>query len=250
MSERIISDIEVTVFAKETDIDSKNQKMIEERNQILTELGFKDYPALTGEDDFWLFYERYTFPKEDHDRIKAIVDRHEDSRYKNNSVTVSMDCLYAYEEAGSISLNSRVRISDPCYDMETWCAGSLVNVLPGTYRCFYQHTGEGRVAAIKVVHQDYDSTEPTEIIPDIDVGVDSGMCGIYDEDYFRENCQDENWYERICELNDAETFDDEAFVSSSGYGDGGYDCFVARNADGYIVSIGIVYIGFGEDEES
>ena len=251
MSERtIITDIKVTIFARETDIASKNQKRIEERNEILTELGFKDYPALTGEDDFWLFYERYTFPKEDHDRIKAIVDRHEDSRYKNNSVTVSMDCLYAYEEVGTISLNSRVRISDPCYDMDTWCAGSLENVLPGTYRCFYQRTGEGRVAAIKVTHEDYSSEEyePDEL-QNIDVGVDSGECGIYDEDYFAKNCKDKEWYESTFVQRDAMPLDDKAFISSSGYGDGSYDCFVARNSEGKIIAIRITFISFEDEDE-
>ena len=245
MANTIISDIYVTIYAKKLN-NSKDEVSLEKRSEILKELGINNPPDFTEEDDFWLFYERYTFPKEDHDRIKAIVDRHEDSRYKNNSVTVSMDCLYAYEEIGTISLNSRVRISDPCYDMETWCAGSLENILPGTYRCFYQRTGEGRIAAIKVVHLGYNSTEPTEIQA-IDVGVDSGMCGIYDEEYFSSNCKKDEWYDEICHLDDTEMFDGKAFVSSSGFGDGSYRCSVERNAEGQIIAIKIVFIDFEED---
>ena len=33
---------------------------------------------------------------------------------------------------------------------------------------------------------------------------------------------DEDWYDSICDIRDAESFDKTAFVSSSGYGDGSY----------------------------
>jgi hypothetical protein len=47
----------------------------------------------------------------------------------------------------------------------------------------------------------------------------------------------------------ANTIDDRGFVSSSGYGDGGYSCLVARNRDGYIVAIRIEYITDDEEED-
>lgn len=245
MAINIISDITVTIYAKKQ--DSQNENLIKQRAEILKELGITS--ETSGTDDFWLFYERYDFPKDEYARIKSVTDKY--SNYSIGQVNVSMDCLFDYEEKGSITLSSNVRVSDPCYDMDTWCAGSLENVLPGTYNCFYQRTGEGRVAAIKAVHEEYDPTEyePMEI-QNIDVGVDSGECGIYDEDYFAKNCKDEEWYQSTFVPGDAILLDNKAFISSSGYGDGSYICKVARRkSDGYIVSIGIIFISFDEDEE-
>lgn len=243
MNNTIISDIFVTVFTKKTENEQLNQNLLKKRAEILEELEIHSEPS--GADNFWLFYESYTFPKEEHDRIKAITDK-----YSTELVHVEMNCLYDYVKRGTITLDTRVRVSDPCYDMGTWCAGSLENVLPGTYNCFCQNTGEGRVAAIKVVHEKYDPEEhePDEL-QDIDVGVDSGECGIYDEDYFAKNCKDKEWYESTFVRRDAMPLDDKAFISSSGYGDGSYECFAARNPEGKIVAIKILFISFEEDEE-
>ena len=99
---------------------------------------------------------------------------------------------------------------------------------------------------------------------------------------------DDNWYDRICDLTcvnvknpNYEEFDwdeDDAynryreytktekcwpyiqkltaspidglgFVSSSGFGDGGYTCWTARNDDGYIIAIRIEFITEDCDEE-
>jgi len=50
---------------------------------------------------------------------------------------------------------------------------------------------------------------------------------------------------------DGNTTDDFGLVSSSGYGDGGYNCWTARNEDGKIVSIRVEFIREDdyEDEE-
>lgn len=115
--------------------------------------------------------------------------------------------LLEKENVGTISLSDKVRISDPCYDMNTWCAGTLDNVLQGTYNCYSQHVDTGdwgiRVASIEVRHEDYTDIEPTEI-QDIDVGVDSGQAGIYDLNYF-EDCKsdkkkEEVFYDTVCGL--------------------------------------------------
>ena len=244
----IISDIIVTIFSSKKENSSLNQEMIKRRAEIIEDLGIHSEPS--GGDNFWLFYENYNFSKKEHDKIKAIVDKYSSEHYFNELVHIDMNCLYDYTESGTITLGTRVRISDPCYDMDTWCAGSLENVLPGTYNCFVQKTGEGRVAGIKIVHEEYD---PEEYEPDelqnIDVGVDSGECGIYDEEYFAKNCKDQDWYESTYVLRDGMPLDDKAFISSSGYGDGSYECFVARNSEDKIVAIKIVFIDFEDDEE-
>lgn len=62
-----------------------------------------------------------------------------------------------------------------------------------------------RIAAIEVRHEDHQNVDPLEV-QDIDVGVDSGQCGIYDFDYFAENRKDKNgedeWYDRVCDITD------------------------------------------------
>ena len=114
--------------------------------------------------------------------------------------------LLEKEFINTIELSDKVRVSDPCYDMDTWCAGTLENVLPGTYHCFTQRVDQGdwgvRIGNTEVRHQDYLNIEPTEKM-DIDVGVDSGQCGIYDLEYFIKAREDKHgedkWYERVCD---------------------------------------------------
>lgn len=113
--------------------------------------------------------------------------------------------LLEKETLGTIELNNKVRISDPCYSADEWCAGTLENVLPGKYHCFYQKVDSGdwgvRVASIEVRHENYLEVDPTEVT-NIDVGVDSGQAGIYDFDYFAKNREDkygeDAWYHKIC----------------------------------------------------
>ncbi len=54
------------------------------------------------------------------------------------------------------------------------------------------------------------------------------------------------------EWHQGNTVMDKGLVSSSGFGDGGYDCFIQKDEEGKIVAIKIVFIGendFEEDEE-
>lgn len=162
-----------------------------------------------------------------------------------------------------IQLGNKVMVSDPCYGLNTWCQGVLENVLPGTYDCEVEYSDECacgiRVAAIEVTHTHCGAYgfEAT----DFEVGVDSGQAGIFDYEYYAKYHADTNdssevdddWYDRVCDITLSEesagTIDELGFVSSSGYGDGGYGCWVARNRDGYIVAIRIEYITEEDEEE-
>lgn len=114
--------------------------------------------------------------------------------------------LLEEEKIGEITLGNKVRISDPCYGIDTWCAGTLENVLEGKYMCYSRHVDSGdwghRVASIEISHEDYLDIAPTEL-QNIDVGVDSGQAGIYDLDYFIKVKADKNgidaWYDKICD---------------------------------------------------
>ena len=45
------------------------------------------------------------------------------------------------------------------------------------------------------------------------------------------------------------TIDGKGYVSSAGYGDGGYECYVSKNEDGKIIAIKVIYIEDGADED-
>lgn len=115
------------------------------------------------------------------------------------------------QNIGTIQLSDKIRITDPCYSPDTWCAGTL-DILPGRYNCFSQKVDTGdwgiRIATLEVRHEDYleiDATEPTKIT----VGVDSGQCGIFDLPYFLEinlnTHTHEEIYDIICDITYKET---------------------------------------------
>lgn len=147
----------------------------------------------------------------------------------------------------TLKLKDKVQISDPCYDLSTWCSGTLENVLPGTYHCFLQREQiEKRISAIEIRHEQYLDVSP-RFFSDIDVGVDSGQCGIYDLDYFKDVNGDEEWYKTVCDSTfdgnyfTADVLDEKCFVCAKGYGDGSYICkYNTRNKK--IVSIGLYFI--------
>lgn len=163
----------------------------------------------------------------------------------------------------NIRLGNKVMVSDPCYGLGTWCQGVLENVLPGDYECKVEYSDEGawgvRVAAIEVVHSDCGIYRFEET--DFAICVDSGQAGIFDYDYyaqFHDKCDvrphvDDAWYDTVCDITlsreSVGTIDDRGFVASSGYGDGCYGCYIARNRDGYIVAIRIEYITDEEEED-
>ncbi len=155
-----------------------------------------------------------------------------------------------------IQLGKRVRVSDPCYGTGVWCSGVVDNVKEGTYNVDVEISDEGmwgkRVKSLTAIHLEYDGHTIIQKAP-FEVGVDSGQAGIYDEDYYNqyhtEQDVNDDWYEEICDLtNPFGTKDGKCVVSSSGYGDGGYDCYLLRDKNNEAVGFQIVFIE-GEDEE-
>lgn len=219
--------------------------------------------------------------------------------------------------------SNALRVTDPCYDMETWCAGTLDKVRNGAWDAhvgyhkdsldaemgeryiqgekeridkfaakhekdglgnYIQHEYDrleekrkefearpGRVAYIHIVAQGFEKEfNHDETLnfnwerSDIDVGVDSGQAGFFDVFKYASAVSDkednsapraerggkfEAFYDAVCNL----TLDDKSFgvvefgcVSSSGYGDGGYNCYFRRNSLGEVIEALIAFI---EDEE-
>ena len=180
------------------------------------------------------------------------------------------------------NLGSEVVVSDPFYKLPTWCQAVITGVLPGKYIGEITETdgsdGWGiRIATLSATHEDY-----VDRLGFIDweeskatIGVDSGQCGIFDKQYFRDDKRSDTyglpsiwggrkdgdgdlWYERMCSLTLGTEYggvsDDDwgvtpdGVVSSSGYGDGAYTLMLGITDDGEVVGFEIVYIGADEDD--
>jgi hypothetical protein len=168
------------------------------------------------------------------------------------------------EHIGTFSLGTKVMVSDPCYKLNTWCQGVLENVKSGIWDAYIKMIDTGmwgvRVAELIAVNSEHCKEHPVIMYEqqEFEVGVDSGTAGIFDYDYYAkyhtEDETDERWYstrifDQFFPTHDSSGWensiftDSEGVASSSGYGDGGYDCYVARNyEDKKIIGIKIVYI--------
>ena len=155
--------------------------------------------------------------------------------------------------------SGKMRVTDPCYDKDTWCAGVLENVKNGTWVAEIKTSNEGswgnRVSELIVRHESHLGAEPYER-QSIDVGVDSGQAGFFDEAEYHKDGKGEygdpnTFYGKVCEITlgpDSGGVVPFGAVSSSGYGDGSYVCYTLTK-DGEIVAAKIVFIGDEDEEE-
>ena len=163
---------------------------------------------------------------------------------------------------GMIKLGELARVSDPCYDdINDMMVAINVPTKAGEYSCYAYTADFGkwgvRVSSLKIVHTDLGVVDCDEYLSFC--GVDSGQLGIFDYDYFRRNCRDNDydnknsWYRRVCDLTMGEggTIDDMGVVTPSGYGDGGYNVCVHYVSDESedIDAIEIIFIETEYDEE-
>ncbi len=164
-----------------------------------------------------------------------------------------------------ITLDETVMVSDPCYSDPTWCQIKLTNVLPGQYyptcRIIEDPYWGERCSVLLVVHKDYLHDTLSWRNSPGEVGVDSGQAGIFSYDTYRNDsiCDDidspvccgfpsfgtpgEDWYEKVSGFTlSSEKWGSyyKGVVSSSGIGDGGYRCLLAKDK-GKVVGIAIDY---------
>ena len=207
---------------------------------------------------------------------------------------------------GTIELSDSVVISDPCYDLNTWCIKILENIVkPGRYLGFMKKSDFGpggfggiRVTDLWVVHEDHSDLYPNDLDEAAEIGVDSGAAGIYDLKYYNKYHQIEedgesgDWYDNQFELRynydingeefieprwvddwvfnedgtisnpreghweysgqerrDGIAIDNKCVISFSGFGDGGYSLYTAKDEEGKIIGIRIEFIPDDFDEE-
>ena len=168
-------------------------------------------------------------------------------------------------------VSGKLAVSDPCYDPDVWCRGELENCKIGTWNASIveKHMGTWghRICRLIAVHEDYiHASSLIREVAGFEVGVDSGQAGIFDASHYQDDSvvpddghkhlfegeEAEPWYDYCCDITlSVQSAGVLPFgcVSSSGFGDGGYDCYIWRNSDGQIVRVEIEFIAENEDEE-
>jgi hypothetical protein len=177
-----------------------------------------------------------------------------------------------------IKLGGKVIVSDPCYEVPTWCQEVIKNVRPGMYDTevdYKESDGWGkRVHTLTVLHENIKSPNWEHYGS---VGVDSGQMGVFCMTSYRNDDiasdlpwltekgdpfgdhpfrpikeEGEQWYVKMCDrtLTTKEGWGtyDTGVVSSSGYGDGSYELQVCQ-MDDLIHGFRIIFIDDSYDEE-
>ncbi len=128
-------------------------------------------------------------------------------------------------ELGTFEMVSGVaRISDPCYDRKTWCSGKLDNVKNGTWKtqvikktetytynsnedwCKGKTFTDHRNVLI-AVHESFDKsihTDKRNVDKLINGGMDAGMAGIFDDQFYKKNYKEDYIKFGEKEYNDAQ----------------------------------------------
>lgn len=159
-------------------------------------------------------------------------------------------------DIGLITLGDKVVVSDPYYNICTWCSGIINNLLPGVYSChILQGIVKGkedwgiREKELYITHlsspvKPEEISEPTNF----NIGVAFLSAGIFNYDYYvkyhSERESFEKWYDEfVCVANKNYNITSGLGIwSRSGLGDGSYNCFIHTNSEGKVDGIKIVFI--------
>lgn len=156
---------------------------------------------------------------------------------------------------------NKIHVSDPCYDYACSGAVTLTNALSGRYLAtLVKHNldiWETRISKLTIQHEDYKDIVP-DIYSDYEIAVDSGQAGFFDDYYYQQNQGGDfgninTLFGLACSLtlskNQGGILFDKGVVSETGFGDGCYSLFIAKNDDGKIVAASIIFITDSELEE-
>lgn len=122
----------------------------------------------------------------------------------------------------------QISVGDPCYS----CPGFVVDAQNGKWRAHVSTVDSfgRRVANIIVHHESFDPSRDVVTESHI-IGVDSGQAGVFDGIY---EGSDIDFYEECGSAtlsNLGYGYIHNGFVTSSGYGDGGYEAVVFKRDD-------------------
>lgn len=163
---------------------------------------------------------------------------------------------------GSFKTSNCIIVTDPCYNYDE--RQIIDNALPGEWITNVVMSDEGvwgnRVAELIVMNVDSNHNEYEWVKNrDIEVGVDSGQAGFFDSFMYPrgdtgEYDDKDSFYGKVCKMTVTKEGKSTAgvlsfgAVSSSGYGDGGYDLYTVTQ-NGKVVAAKIVFIGDEEYDE-
>jgi hypothetical protein len=133
-----------------------------------------------------------------------------------------------------------IACSDPCYDYPS----VVVSAKNGEWMAKIDKkdcdSWGCRVARLLVHHPDFSPVGKRYEIDRTVIGVDSGQAGMFDLSVYGQ----EDFYDKCCSATLREQGFDvvrKGFVTSSGYGDGGYDCVIYKQG-GKAVAIEVTFI--------
>jgi hypothetical protein len=135
--------------------------------------------------------------------------------------------------------NGKIVVSDPCYD-----SGDVrLLALNGKWLAAVRKTKEDvwgeRVASVLVHHEGFDPIGKKYNEDVKYIGVDSGQAGVFDSEAYNASG---NFYDSCCSATNKDFgFVSGGFVTTSGYGDGGYPARVYRH-HGKAEAVEIVFI--------
>ena len=164
--------------------------------------------------------------------------------------------------------SGKIKVSDPCYDKADGFLGATIpNAKKGTWNAFVVNVDKGswgnRVGHLIACQGDnqIDKNDSRWEKNPGEIAVDSGQAGIYDEKWFKDDsvvvglkrlseeiiCEDKPWYSFNCDRTIGRHGGVIPYgaVSSSGFGDGGYDCYTIT-IKGKVVA---VMIDYGLDDD-
>ncbi len=158
---------------------------------------------------------------------------------------------------GTITVSDKVRVTDPCYKINTWCAYTIENMKAGNYIAKAYVVDHGtwgkRVAELVISREGIRDVLSFEKVEEADIGVDSGMAGFFDYHMFEKESSKTSFRNRWLSIDDNKDgkfggiIDNYGAVSSAGYGDGSYELYAAYE-DGKIIAAKIVFIRDNEEE--
>ena len=150
----------------------------------------------------------------------------------------------------------KIIVADPSYDYGDDETLLLKKVLSGKYFAKVTTT-DNLMTSLKICHSDYKSSD-LEFERFGIITVESGQAGFFDKNYFVKKQGGEvgdlnSFYGLACSITmstkQAGVIRKKGVVSSSGFGDGCYNVFVAKNSANRIVSAYIEFISKIELEE-
>lgn len=150
----------------------------------------------------------------------------------------------------------KIVVADPSYDYGDSGTVLLKKVLSGKYFANVT-TADNLITSLKICHSDYKNSD-LKFERCGFIAVDSGQAGFFDKDYFVKNqggtfSDVTSFYGLACSITmspkQAGVIRKKGVVASSGFGDGCYNVFVAKNLTNKIVSAYIEFISKSELEE-